>query len=260
MESQYNPHRTLNIFSPLADKPYQLSRSKINDYLKCPRCFYIDRRLGTGHPPSYAYTLNNAVDALLKKEFDIYRAKAERHPKLIKHGIDAIPFCHPNLEGWRMNQRGIKFHHLPTNFIVTGAIDDVWINANNELIIVDYKATSTSNEITLDNRESYKKQMEIYQWLFRQNGFTVSTTGYFFFCNGDAAQDSFSGLLSFQIFPIAYRGDDSWVEATLYKIKDCLVQDNIPPCTETCDYCNYWAGVNRHTTSVSGLDTKDSSD
>ena len=40
-----------------------------------------------------------------------------------------------------------------------------------ELIIVDYKATAKNGEVNLDAdwQIGYKRQMEIYQWLFRQN-------------------------------------------------------------------------------------------
>jgi len=40
--------------------------------------------------------------------------------------------------------------------------------------------------VTLDAewQDGYKRQMEIYQWLLRQNGLKVSDTGYFVYCNG----------------------------------------------------------------------------
>ena len=247
MESQYKAQRKLNIFSVNNTKPYKLSRSRIENYMRCKRCFYLDRKCGTGQPPMFPYTLNNAVDRLLKDEFDRYRAENKAHPYLIEHGIDGIPFAHTDLNTWRMNQRGIKYHHEATNFIVTGAIDDVWINAKGELIIVDYKATSTKKEVTLDDRDSYKRQMEIYQWLFRKNGFKVSDTGYFVYCNGDAARGLFEGVLQFKISLLPYEGNDSWIEDTLLDIKQCLLQDKLPTPTANCDYCAYIAVINKHT-------------
>jgi len=153
MESQYTPQRKRNIFSAIETKPYKLSRSRIENFMRCQRCFYLDRKCGTEQPPMFPYTLNNAVDALLKEEFDQYRKKNEPHPYLLEHGIDAIPFAHAELEVWRMNQRGIKYLHEASNFIVAGAIDDVWVNSQGELIIVDYKATSTKKDVTLDDRD-----------------------------------------------------------------------------------------------------------
>lgn len=247
MESKYSPQRTRNLFNPTDIKPYKISRSKIEDFLKCKRCFYIDRKCGTAQPPMYPYTLNNAVDKLLKKEFDAYRSKQAKHPYFIEHGIDAIPFAHPELEDWRMNQRGIQYLHESTNLLITGAVDDIWINDNGEkILIVDYKATSNSKAPSLEGRDSYKRQMEIYQWLFRQNGFQVSDTGYFVYCNGDTQRSEFNGKLHFDTSLLSHTGDDSWVEQILFEIKACLSSDKLPESTEGCDHCGYWAAVKAH--------------
>jgi CRISPR/Cas system-associated exonuclease Cas4 (RecB family) len=246
--ASYNPQRTRNLFSADVQKPFKLSRSKIQNFLDCPRCFYLDRRCGTGQPPGFPFTLNTAVDTLLKKEFDKYRVSSEPHPLMINHGIDAIPFTHPDLDEWRMNLKGIQVLHEPTGFIVTGAIDDLWINPAGELIVVDYKATSTSKKITLDEeyRQSYKNQMEIYQWLLRQNGFKVSKIGYFIYCNGDDSKESFEKRLEFSISVIPYAGDDSWVEKTLFQIRHCLESSDFPEPSKSCVFCQYRAAVRKH--------------
>lgn len=248
MGANYSHQRTRNLFCSNQTTPFKLSRSKIQNFLDCPRCFYLDRRCGTGQPGSLPFTLNTAVDGLLKTEFDGYRAKCKPHPLMVEHGITAIPFAHSALDDWRMNFKGIQVLHEPTNFIITGAVDDLWINPENELIVVDYKATSTTKEITLDEdyRQSYKNQMEIYQWLLRQTGFQVSKTGYFVYCNGNASKESFSGKLEFSISVIPYTGKDSWIEQTLFKIRQCLESDEFPDPSESCDFCNYRIAVQKH--------------
>ncbi|MDD3156417.1 MAG: hypothetical protein PHP14_03375 [Candidatus Pacebacteria bacterium] len=83
-------------FSRIYDKnlkqPFKLSRTKIENFIKCPRCFYLDRKLGISQPPGYPFTLNSAVDALLKKEFDVYRADQKIHPLMATYGVKAVPF------------------------------------------------------------------------------------------------------------------------------------------------------------------------
>lgn len=242
MSKYYNPKRKRNIFDPDSDKPFRLSRSKIDLFLNCPRCFYLDRRLGVAQPPGYPFSLNSAVDALLKKEFDSHRAKGIPHPLMKAYGIDAIPFQHEYLNEWRDSLRGgIQFHHKPTNFIVTGGVDDVWVNRDGELIIVDYKATSKTEEVNLDAdwQIGYKRQMEIYQWLFRKNDFKVSDTGYFVYCNGDADKEAFDAKLEFDIKIIPYTGNGDWIERTIADAHLCLVQDKIPAPSAECDYCRY---------------------
>ena len=109
-------------------------------------------------------------------------------------------------------------------------MDDVWVNPEKELIIVDYKATSKTGEVSLDAewQIGYKRQMEIYQWLFRRNGFAVSPVGYFVYCNGDADKEAFDAKLEFTIKLIPYEGQDAWIEPAIAKIKACLMNDSLP--------------------------------
>ena len=240
MSGYYKPDRNPN-WNYGGDR-WRLSRSKIGLFQECPRCFYIDNKLGTARPPGFPFNLNSAVDALFKKEFDIHRAGKTAHPLMKKYGIDAVPYQHKDIDLWRENFKGIAYNHVSTGFTVSGAIDDVWVNPKGELMIVDYKSTSKDEKIEVLDQEwhdGYKHQMETYQWLFRQNGFTVSDTGYFVYANAGKDKKAFDGLLEFEITLIPHKGDDSWVEPTLLAIKECLDGGVLPNATPTCDYCMY---------------------
>lgn len=243
MSQYYKPKRTRNIFNPQSQEPFSLSRSKIDGFLKCPRCFYFDRRLGIGQPPSFPFNLNSAVDTLLKKEFDIHRINGETHPLMKSYRLDAIPFNDSRMDEWRDALRGgIKYFFEPVNLVIQGGVDDVWIdNKTKELIIVDYKSTSKDGEISLDAewQIAYKRQMELYQWLFRKNGFSVQEIGYFVYCNGKTDRNAFDGKLEFDIHLIPYEGKTEWIEPILHEIKKCLMSDVIPQASPECDFCAY---------------------
>jgi len=249
MSEYYNPNRTRNIFDPKSKEPFKLSRSKIDNFFHCPRCFYLDRRLGVGQPPGFPFNLNKAVDTLLKKEFDIHRAKQSTHPLQKAYGLDVVPFEHEKMDEWRENFKGVQYLHEPTNFIITGAVDDIWQNKNGELIVVDYKATSKDGEVSLDAewQDGYKRQMEVYQWLLRRNKFEVSDTGYFVYVNGKTDRKAFDAKLEFDIKLIPYTGNDQWVEKTIVEAHDCLMADQIPQPSRKCDYCLYIEAVNSKT-------------
>lgn len=222
--------------------PFKLSRSKLELFINCPRCFYYDRKLGIGRPQGLPFTLNSAVDHLLKQEFDIYRAQGAKHPLQKKYGLDARPVPHKDLDKWRHNFTGIQFLHRPTNFLIFGAIDDLWQNTKGEYIVVDYKATAKQGEVTVLDQEwhgGYKRQMEIYQWLLRQNGYQVANTGYFVYCNGKKDRKAFDAKLEFDITIIAHQGNDSWVEKAITSARQCLDADKIPKADPNCEYCRY---------------------
>lgn len=243
MSEYYNPSRKSNLYVQTATKPFRLSRSKIDLFLECPRCFYLDRKLGIGRPPGYPFSLNTAVDALLKKEFDMHRSHRTVHPLVKSFGLDLVPFQHEFIDAWRDSlHRGITYQLPGTNILVTGGVDDVWVNPETEeLVIVDYKATSKDGEVSLDAdwQIGYKRQMEVYQWLFRRNGFVVSSTGYFVYCNGRADGDAFNAKLEFDIKLLPYTGDDSWVEREVRRAHEVLCAEEPPVSSESCDYCAY---------------------
>ena len=239
--------RQRTIYDPASEKPYKLSRSKLEMFMACPRCFYIDRRLGVGRVSGPPFTLNSATDTLLKKEFDAHRANKEPHPLMTQYNIEAVPFQHPDIDQWRENFVGVQYLHEPTNLIITGAVDDIWVTPEEQLLVVDYKSTSTTKEIDINDgtpwKDGYKRQMEIYQWLLRRNGFDVSDTGYFVYVNADTGKDAFNGKLEFDVQIIEYTGSDDWVEECVQYAHDCLIDDEIPDAAEECEWCNYCADV-----------------
>ena len=220
----------------------RLSRSKIDLYLNCPKCFYLDVKKRVKRPPGFPFTINSEIDRLLKNEFDIHRVKHTAHPLMKAYGVEAIPFEHPKMDEWRDSlRRGITYPFPETDLIITGGVDDIWVNPRGQLIIVDYKATAKVGEVNLDAdwQIGYKRQMEIYQWLFRKNGFEVAETGYFVYCNGRTTQESFDAKLEFDIKLIPYRGNPNWVDETVKEIWQCLCSEIIPDQNPECEYCNY---------------------
>lgn len=232
-------------YKPGQKTAFKVSRSKIELFKQCPRCFWLDVRLKISRPNSPPFNINKAIDELLKKEFDSYRLKKEPHPWMIENEIKAVPMQHDDLDTWRYNFTGVFTQHEPTNLHVFGAIDDLWVNDDGELIVVDYKATAKDREVSIDSawQISYKRQLEVYQWLLRANGFKVSDTGYFVYTNGRMDLDGFFNKVEFKTKIIPYTGSDSWVEPTLKDMKKCMEGDMPAVGTAAmggeCDFCAY---------------------
>jgi PD-(D/E)XK nuclease superfamily len=213
--------------------------------MQCKRCFWLDARLKIKRPDTPPFRINQAIDELFKKEFDTYRKEGKPHPLMLDNQIKAIPYSHEKLDDWRHNFTGVVYVHPETNLHIFGAVDDIWVNDDGELIVVDYKATSKDRPVSIsaDWQISYKRQMEVYQWLLRQNGFKVNATGYFVYTNGRLDMDAFNDKLEFTTKVIPYTGNDGWVAPTIQAMKDCMegdmpeVGDNIMG--GPCAYCTY---------------------
>lgn len=238
---RYNPNRSSDW--NYGGKKWRLSRSKIELFNECPRCFYLDNKLGTARPRGPAFTLNIAVDALFKKEFDGHRKAGTPHPLMEEYGIKAVPFAHAKMDTWRENFEGVEFFHEPTGFTISGAVDDIWVNEEGQLIVVDYKSTSKEGKIlTLADsswNEQYRRQMGIYQWLLRNNGFDVASCGYFVYANADGDKEAFDGKLEFDVTVVECQGETDWIDAVLPRIKETLDSEAIPPVGDVCEFCPY---------------------
>lgn len=242
----YKNQYTRKAYSKGQKEPYKISRSKIELFKQCKRCFWLDAKKGITRPSSPPFTLNKAIDELFKKEFDTYRVQGKPHPLMVEFSIDAIPMKHDKLDIWRENFKGVSTVDEATNFWVFGAIDDLWVNSKGQAIVVDYKATAKESEISIDSdwQISYKRQLEVYQWLLRQNGLDVSDIGYFVYTNGRLSVDGFFDQLSFKTKLIPYKGSDSWVSPTLVEMKECLDEDDMPAVGVAamggiCEFCSY---------------------
>ena len=89
----------------------------------------------------------------------------------------------------------------------------------------------------------YRRQMEVYQWLLRQNGFTVSDTGYFVYATGTQDRPGFHNVVEFETHVFPHVGSSDWVEDTLVRMKQCMEGDMPEVGTAAmggpCEHCEY---------------------
>jgi hypothetical protein len=231
-------------YIPGQTTPFKLSRAKIEDFIRCPRCFVLEVRYGIKKPAGVPFTLNVAVDNLLKKEFDQYRELATPHPLVEQNGLDLVPFQHPELDSWRNNFKGVTAETSDGRFLITGAVDDIWVDKAEKLYVVDYKATGRQEAVTSLGQggfyDGYRRQIEIYQWLLRKNGFAVSDTGFWVYVTATQKQDRFDNNLIFEANLVSYEGSSHWIEATLDSIYLNLNEPEVPESGDDCDICRFF--------------------
>lgn len=254
-------------FKPNHPAPYELSRSRVENFIQCKACFWLDRAKGVKFPGIPSFLLNTNTDTLLKKDFDQYRGK-DPHPAMLAAGLGHLrPFAHPDIDKWENSmQFGASPNHFntiheETNILFGGGLDDVWENiSTGELHIVDYKSTAQMgdspkpldetfiapplNSANKDYKASFRRQMDMYQWVARKKGFQVNNTGYFVYVDGQHngesgmidTHDPTQAWMRFNLAIIPYVGNDSWVESVLVEVKKSLQLSRCPRHSDQCEF------------------------
>ena len=246
------------IYSPNQNKDFQLSRSRFDEFMNCPRCFYLKVNKGFMSPSTPGWTLNTLTDTLLKKEFDECRAKQEPHRIMITNNLShLVPYASEIIkdkkgndklliEEWRDSLHyGIKHRFKDTNIILQGGVDDVWFNTKTkELVIADYKSQhkkEISQETYFNDpyKEGYKRQIDYYAYILKGMGFKVSSDAYFYICNAKEIDEGFHGKMLFDEVLIHYKIRTDYLETEIQKMIDAMNSENIPSSHDSCENCAY---------------------
>lgn len=221
-------------------KPIQLSPNSLNLYLECPQCFWLDKNMGIKRPPPYPYALNSAVDALLKDEFDTYRAKNLPHPMLKDNNIDARLFSNQKLlNQWRNNFAGIRFFDPDLQATLFGAVDDVLEFEGGKIAPLDYKSTGSSAANVYDR---FQLQLDTYTFLMEKNGFKTTRKGYLAFYIVDKSR-GFIDRLPFRKEMVQIETNPSDIYEIFKDAVNCLKQQTPPPHSPDCKFASWLRGA-----------------
>ncbi len=221
-------------------KPIQLSPNSLNLYLECPHCFWLDKNLGIKRPPPYPYALNSAVDALLKEEFDAYRAKNLPHPMLKENNIKAHLFSNQKLlNQWRNNFAGIRFFDPDLQATLFGAVDDVLEFDDGKIAPLDYKSTGSSAANVYDR---FQLQLDTYTFLMEKNGFGTPRKGYLAFYIVDKSK-GFIDRLPFRKEMIEIETNPSDIYEIFKDAVQILKQPTPPEHSQDCQFGKWFRGA-----------------
>ena len=242
-------------FDPSNPNPYELSRGRVENFLKCKACFWLEQIKKVKPPEIPSFTINTTTDILLKRDSDSVRGKSSLRIWQEAGLGHMIPYNHEDLEKWTnslhygLNESYFNTIHKDTNIKLGGGIDDVFLNTKTDQVhIVDYKSQAQGTRSpekyevkpsSIDDpwKVGYKRQMDMYIWIARQKGLNVSNTGYFVYV--DAQHKHIEGMLDeknpsiawlkFNALIIPYEADPTWIEPTLFEIKDFLMNQSSMP-------------------------------
>ncbi len=217
----------------MTHKLLQLSPNSLNLYYECPLCFWLEKRQGIKRPQPYPYALNNAVDFLLKQEFDKYRKKRELHPLLVAYNIPAKLFRNQKLlDEWRDNKKGIRYYDPTVDATLFGAVDDILEFSDGKLAPMDYKSTGSKVANVYDR---FQLQMDIYTFLLEKNGYKTLRKGVLAFYVVDK-ENGFDDRLPFKKEIQVIDTDPSYVPE-LFAEAVTFLRNDAPSChSPDCQY------------------------
>lgn len=240
--------KSSSIYSPGQSEDFRISRGRFDNFLICPKCFYLDRVVGLSEPGTPAWSLNSATDELLKKEFDDCREKQIPHRLFKDNGLShLVPFKHEKMDEWRDSlTRGLTCRFENSNIILSGGVDDIWFNTlTSELIVVDYKSQASNVPVNTDDylaspfHQGYKTQMDFYNYLLACMGFKVAPISYFLVVNVDKSVSGFFGNMKFTETLVPYIPDIKWIPEKVRSMIALMNQKNVPSSHESCENCAY---------------------
>ena len=254
------------IYKPNQEKDFTISRSRFEEFKKCPRCFYLKLVRGFQEPGIPKFKLNELTDTLLKKEFDKCRKNQEPHRKLKKEGLEHIvPYDAGTtiltnskkeekkwevIDVWRDSiNHGLKRRFQKTKIILQGGIDDVWFNTKTkELIVVDYKSQASPKEVSQDTyfekgyRESYKTQLDFYAYLMKGMDdlkYEISSDGYLYVVNGLDIEEGFNAKIKFSETLIHHEIKTDYLDVEIQNMINVINSTNVPQGNKSCKNCAY---------------------
>ena len=205
-------------------------------YRKCPRCFWLLKRHGVEQPDSFPFTLNNAMDFLVKRWFDQYRSRGELPPPLQAHGLKGRLFPdQAKLDEWRNNRKGIRWTDGLTGVTLYGAVDDIFEFPDGSLAVIDYKASGSAEGKVYP---SYLFQLETYTYLLQRLGFKTASTGYLSYFLAVKDQE-FSGQLPFRAVVREAELNPSGVVDCFRAAVSLAGSDSMPKPGQECDLCRF---------------------
>ncbi len=159
---------------------FKLSPSSLNLMHECPRCFWLAQHKVWSRPASIFPSLPSGMDSILKKHFDRFCEKGLLPPELCDNkeckGCKLFDDAEL-LKTWRSNFKGISYTDKQGN-ILHGAVDNLLVKGK-KIIVLDYKTRGFP--LKEDTHEYYIPQMEIYNFLLRENGYQTEDYSFLLF-------------------------------------------------------------------------------
>lgn len=188
-------------YRPRDAKPYALHEADIALFIDCAKCFFQLHREDRPRPVRPSSQVQLPPAEVLRLNFERRAAEAKAR---------------------QSEYREIRFRDPWTNLDISAPVSAVWVNAQDELVLVGYRMQTPESAADGGMPLQLRRQIDISLWVLRQQEIKVSNQAYWIF--GEVL--------------VPYKAKDGWVRAMLASVKDCLEADRKPQPSAHCEFCH----------------------
>lgn len=212
-----------------------LSPSKLNLFLECPLCFWLDVVEGVRRPEGPSSTLPRGMDLLIKRYFDKYRALDQLPPeiegkvkgKLVKGHI---------LREWRKTYKEIEpyYYDEKLNAVLYGGLDECFVEGE-YYIPADYKTYGFN--LKENSSSFYQLQLDTYIFLLEASGYKHLNLAYLIYYIPKEIKNE--GVVQFKIEVVEIKTNPENAKR-IFESAVNLLRGPRPKAHVKCQYCS-WA-------------------
>lgn len=217
--------------------PYKLSPSTLSLFRECPRCFWLHFNKNIKRPETIFPSLPSGMDRILKINFDKHRENGSIPSELINLKDIKLFSNISLLRVWRNNTHGILWKDENDN-ILHGAVDDI-LQKGSKLIVLDFK--TRGYPLKQDTHEHYQDQLNLYNFLFRKNGYETEDYAYLLFYHPDKINDDSTIIFNKDLVKMQISVTDA--EKLLKDALTTLQCSSMPENDKECEFCRWYKEV-----------------
>ncbi|MFC1786806.1 PD-(D/E)XK nuclease family protein [Halobacteriota archaeon] len=211
---------------------HKFSPSSLSLLKECPRCFWLRFNKNIRRPSTIFPSLPSGMDKILKEHFDRFIDREELPPELQELKEVKLFDDKELLKVWRNNFKGIQWTDDRGN-IFRGAIDNI-LKIGDRLIVLDYK--TRGYPLKEDTHTYYQDQMDIYNFLLRNNGYQTEDYTYLLFYHPNKIDEN--GNVDFHADLIKISVNIKNAEKIFKRAVDVL-EGEMPEPSDGCGFCKW---------------------
>ena len=213
--------------------PYKFSPSSLSLLKECPRCFWLRFNKDINRPDTIFPSLPSGMDRILKVHFDSFMEKGKLPPELEKLNGEVKLFDNKELlKDWRNNLKGIRWTDKKGN-LFRGAVDNI-LQKRDKLIVLDYK--TRGYPVKEDTAAHYQNQLDIYNFLLRNNGYKTEDYAYLLFYHPEKVNENGNVVFHTDLIKMGISIKNA---ETIFQKALKVLTGNMPKPHKECGFCSW---------------------